>query len=176
MTLSSSKLMARSETWSRLKTTLILTLNQPFYTHSRISQFTLDLLIVNPLKMCFPCSTYEDVYFEPRPKPHKVNKHPHAGTIYAGYHALRPMAPVPLPAVVLPSPVVPVTCSIVPALLPMAPTGSLAATPVSDRPISSRSVFPPIHNLSLLSSPHAENSLGNADPSDSLPPGSRPTT
>jgi hypothetical protein len=156
--------MARSETWSRLKTTPILALNQPSYIHSRISPFTLDLLIFNPLNMCFPCSTYEDVYFEPRPRPHKVNKHPHAGTIYAGYHTPRPMALAPLSAVVLPSPVVPVTHSIVPALLPMAPTGRPAATPVSDRHISSCSVFPPIHNSSLFSSlPYAKNSPDNAD-------------
>jgi hypothetical protein len=167
--------MTRSEAWSRLKTTLILALNQPSCIHSRTSPLTLDLLIVNPLKMCFPCSTYEDVYFEPRPKPHKVNKHPHAGTIYAGYHAPRPMVPVPFPAVVLPSPVVPVTRSIVPALLPVAPTSRPAAAPVSDRPISSRSAYPPIHNSSFLSSPHAENSLGHADSSNSLPPVSRPT-
>ena len=113
--------------------------------------------------MCFPCWKYEDVYFEERPKPHKVNKHPHAGTIYTGYYVPSSMLPAPLPGVAISSPIVPITRPIVPALLPVGPATGLATTPVSSRAISLHSdSFPTSQLLSATSraSPRAESSLG----------------
>jgi len=82
--------------------------------------------------MCFPCWQYEDVYFEERPKPHKVNKHPHTGTVYAGYNAQHPMVPAPM---------VPISRLMVPALLPVGPAADPATTSVSYRTISLRFNF-----------------------------------
>jgi len=85
--------------------------------------------------MCFPCWKYEDVHFEERPKLHKVNKHPHTGTVYAGYYAPRPMVPAHLPGVVVPPPMVPIPRPIVPALLPVGPATGPATITVSNRTI-----------------------------------------
>jgi hypothetical protein len=120
-----------------------------FYTHSVKST---DLFVAIRSKMCFPCSAYEDVYFEPRPKPPKVNKHPHAGTIYAAYHAPRPMLPLPRP--------------IFPVLLPVDNFGRPIAAPVSNYLVFSRSAFLPNSQPVLttsLSSLHTEIRLGRLE-------------
>jgi hypothetical protein len=108
-----------------LKHPLTFPLNQPSCMHNQPSISFLDQIIVTPVQMCFPCRTYKDVYFEERPKPKRVNKHPHTGTVYAGYYVQSPMVPMPLPGVVIPPPVVPTSRLRVPALLPVGPTISL---------------------------------------------------
>jgi hypothetical protein len=111
---------------------LTFAFNQSSCVHLWPSTSIFGQIIDSPVKMCFPCWKYEDVYFEERPKSHKVNKHPLTGTIYAGYYAPRPMVPASM---------VPISYPIVPALLPVGPAAGPATTSVSYRTISLRSNF-----------------------------------